>query len=183
MTRWRVMACLLAMTLATTCAPDGESAPAILLEGRPSGEVTENGPSDQGATSDGEPSGIPAEQGSPSAAPDPSTSRVEGQALDTEEVVQAVGGLCLARVQASSDPRAARATFTRSRAGIETTARALQPSYSPASASVTEMSALVEADLAADPPRPTLDLHLGMLTERMREGLARLGIRSSPCKK
>ncbi len=189
-TRWRFTACLLAMTLWTACASqENESAPAMLLEGRESGEVTENGAGEDGRTADGRSEGDAGSDagrdGSPgSTAENPSNGVVQGeQAAVSKELAQTVAGLCVARSQASTDPEAAKATYARSSARIETATRALRPSYSLAASNLTEARALVEADLATDPPRRTLFLNLGLLTERMREGLARLGIRSSPCPK
>jgi len=112
------------------------------------------------------------------------TLTVDGQAVEVDRLTGAVAGLCLAREQASKDVRAAKATYEqRSRDGIETATRALRPSYSRAASTVAEAAADVEADLAADPPRASLGLNLGVLAERTREGLARLGISTSDCKR
>jgi len=111
----------------------------------------------------------------------PATVTIDGNALDVNELV---AGLCLARLQASTDPGAAEATYNqRSRNGVAIVASALKGSNSILASSLAEAAAGVEADLGTDPPRPTLDLNLGRLTEMTREGLARLAIRTSACEK
>lgn len=96
----------------------------------------------------------------------------------------AVSGLCLAHRQASTDPRAAKATYHgRARNGVEVTARALQGSYSILASRLAEAAAAVEADLVPDPPRPSLGVSIAGLIERMREGVARLGIPTPACEK
>jgi hypothetical protein len=178
MTLRPLTACLLVLSVGAGCAPEGsESAPAMLLEGRPSGQVTEDASANSRAPN-------PANGANAAKAGDAASSFLpDGRAVETDELTQTVAELCRARLEAFSDPRAAKATYERSRAGIETATRALAPSYALAAASLAEARDAVEGDLAPDPPRPTLDLNLGLLTERMRAGLARLGIRSAPCKR
>jgi hypothetical protein len=175
MTLRPLTACLLVLSVGAGCAPEGsESAPAMLLEGRPSGQVTEDASANSRA---------PNPANAANAGNAASSFLPDGRAVEADALTQTVAELCRARLEAFSDPRAAKATYERSRAGIETATRALAPSYALAAASLAEARDAVEGDLAPDPPRPTLDLNLGLLTERMRAGLARLGIRSAPCKR
>jgi hypothetical protein len=166
MTLWRVAACLLTVTVATGCATRDDSAPPTPVGRTPSGSGAENGPT-------------------PPPDPDPSTtSVVDGRTVEAAAFTETAAGLCLARQQASTDVRAARATYdTRSRAGVENTSRALQDSYSIQAAAVAKAKALVEADLGTDPPKPSLGLNLALLGEEMRESLALLGIQASPCER
>lgn len=114
--------------------------------------------------------------------PGPKTVAVDGQEMETGRPADAVAGLCLARQQASTDPRAARATYdSRSRLVVAETARALQPSYSLHASAMVEAAGVVEGDTATDPPSATLAADLARLTEVTREGLARLGIVTPPC--
>ena len=114
--------------------------------------------------------------------PGPRTVAVDAEEVESNGLAAAVAGLCLAREQASGDARAAKATYERrSRVGVDATARALQDSYSIAASAVADASQVVEADFAADPPRPTLAVNLARLTEVTREGLALLGISTPAC--
>lgn len=102
--------------------------------------------------------------------------------MEVARLTDAVAGLCQARRQAATDPRAAKATYDRlSRYGVDTTVRLLQPSYSLTAAAVTKAAERVRADLATEPANPTLADDLGRLTEELRRGLARLGITTMTC--
>jgi hypothetical protein len=99
-------------------------------------------------------------------------------------LAEAVAGLCLARQQASTDVPAAKATYEkRSRQGVETTIGDLRPSYSILASRMSEATSAVEADLATDPPPPSLGTNLASLLELTREGAARLGTATSACEK
>ena len=114
--------------------------------------------------------------------PGPRTVAVDAEEVESNGLAAAVAGLCLAREQASGDARAAKATYERrSRVGVDATVRALQDSYSIAASAVAHASDVVEADVATDPPRPTLVVNLTRLTEVTREGLALLGISTPAC--
>lgn len=97
-------------------------------------------------------------------------------------LIDAVAGLCQARDQLRTDPRAAKATYDRrSRDGVHTTARTLQDSYSLLATDMSRAAELVEADLANEPQGASLSDNLARLTATMREGLARLGIPTDAC--
>ncbi len=108
----------------------------------------------------------------------------DGRTVNTGLLTETVAGLCLAREDALTDLRKARATYERrSRGGVDVTTEGLRASYSMLASMVAEAKADVEADLATDPPRPTLHLTLGRLIETVREGAARLDVSTDPCTK
>lgn len=102
--------------------------------------------------------------------------------MGVASLADGVTGLCQARQEAKADPRAAKATYdVRARAAVDSTARALQPSYSRQASTLTRAAERVDADLTADPPGASLVDNLGLLAGAMRESLARLGIVTRAC--
>lgn len=122
--------------------------------------------------------------GQRTAAPARSTVVAEGPTVGVASLADGVIGLCQAGQQATVDPRAAKATYdARARAAVDTTARALQPSYSELALTLTKAAQRVDADLTADRPPASLSDNLGLLTAAMRESLARLGVVTRACGK
>lgn len=112
----------------------------------------------------------------------PATIAVGGETVEVARLTEAVSGLCQARQQAATDPRAAKATYDRrSRYGVDTMARLLPPSDAATAAALTKAAEQVQADLAPAPASATLTDGLGRLTEELRRGLARLGIATGAC--
>lgn len=112
----------------------------------------------------------------------PKTVTVDGAAVESKGLASAVSGLCRAREQVPTDPRAAKATYEKqSRPAIADAGRALRPSYSVAAEALAQATADVDADVSVDPPRPTLAPNLSRLIEVARQGLARLGIATPAC--
>ena len=115
--------------------------------------------------------------------PGPEKVAVKGEEVETTGLADAVSGLCLARQQGLSDLRVAKETYDRrSRPGVDEIARALGASYSIQASAVADAARAVAADLAMDPPRSELLVNLARLMEVTREGLARLGIPTPPCR-
>ncbi len=118
----------------------------------------------------------------PAEAHAPTTIVVDQQTIEVAPLTEAVAGLCQARVEAANDTRAATTTYDRrSRPGIDTTVRLLQPSNARLASSLVAAIERVEADLAAGPASPALASDLARLTELLREGLARLGLPTPAC--
>lgn len=116
--------------------------------------------------------------------PGPERVAIDGERVESRLLAEAVTELCLAREQASTDPRAATMTYDRgSRSGIAQIARALQEAYSVQASAIIDAAQVVEADIGMEPPPPSLALHLARLTEVARHGLARLGIVTPPCER
>lgn len=110
------------------------------------------------------------------------TIMADGQQVDAARLIDAVSGLCEARQQAPTTPAAARATYDRrSKYGVEATIQALRSSDAVLASAITEARDRVEADLATQPPAPTLADDLAHLSERMRRGLAALGVTTQAC--
>lgn len=106
----------------------------------------------------------------------------DGERVEVARLIEAVSGLCEAREQASKTPAAAKTTYgRRSKNGVEATIKALRSSHAGLATAVTEAFDRVEADLLTQPPAPTLADDLGQLGERMRRGLAALGITTKNC--
>ena len=105
----------------------------------------------------------------------------DAQSVDSG-LADAVAGLCQARREAERDPPMAKATFERrAQEPARATADALAPSYSILASRITETLAEIEGAAAAVPPSPAFPHELATLIELLREGLARLGIRTAPC--
>lgn len=108
----------------------------------------------------------------------PTTIVVDGQTVDVDQLRAALTGLCQAGREAATDPKAAKATYDRrAQDGVDATVRALRSSYSIVASSMTETVERVEAG------DTTLADNLTRLAQLTREGLARLGVTTSPCEK
>ena len=112
----------------------------------------------------------------------PTTIVVNGQSIEVGPLTEAVEGLCQARRQAATDVGAARTTFDqRSRPGIDTTTRILQPSYSRLVSSMVTAVDRVHAGGSPGPDDASLGSDLGRILELMRESLAVLGVSTPAC--
>lgn len=172
------LACLLA-TVGGACGGSNgaDSGAAVLVKRSPSGEVILPGETAGG------PAGTPADgPAAPSTSSPEPTAQGARKTVDATALTGTVVALCVAHQQSPRDPAAARQTYTGSRPGIEATVQALRPAYSGQAASVAAAMADVDTVVAAEPVPPTLGLNLGVLAETMRQALALLGVRTSPCK-
>lgn len=113
----------------------------------------------------------------------------EGGVSATPTTVDPIGrltsvadGLCDARHEVAADAGRARTIFyDRVHGGLHTLARELQGRDRAAAARLLEAKEAVEADLTAQPARPTVASDLGRLDGLTRRGLAVLGARPRPC--
>lgn len=106
----------------------------------------------------------------------PDTIVFDGRTIDVSRLREAVAGLCQASQQAETDPAAAQATYDRrAQDGVDVTVEILRSSYSIVASSMTETAERVQAGDGA------LADDLAALAQLTREGLARLGVTTSPC--
>ncbi|MDQ6799125.1 MAG: hypothetical protein M3011_14105 [Actinomycetota bacterium] len=100
----------------------------------------------------------------------------------TPRLVVAVGGLCLARSLADTDPGSVPGTFyDRSHEALHTLARTLEPIDRSLAARLLEAKESVEADVNAKPLLPTVGADLDHLIDVTRQVLERLSIPAVPC--
>jgi hypothetical protein len=103
--------------------------------------------------------------------------------LDVPTMTAAVRGLCTARTQAETDVKSVRATFyDRSHEALHTIARVLEPVDRPLAARLLEAKAAVEADVNAQPLRPTVAADLDRLVDVTVQALARLSVTAPRCR-
>lgn len=106
----------------------------------------------------------------------------DGETVPVDQLTGALDGLCQARGEAERDLTRARATFyDRSHDVLHTIARILEPRDISQAARLLEAKQLVEADVSASPPRPSLEADLDRLAEVTKVSLDELGIEASSC--
>ena len=109
----------------------------------------------------------------------PATIVVDGQTIEVAPLREALNGLCQARHEAATDPRTAKAIYDRrAQVGVDAAVRILRRSYSVVASS---MAAAVGRIDAAPADVATLADDLARLAQLTRDGLARLGVTTSPC--
>jgi hypothetical protein len=106
-----------------------------------------------------------------------------GEQVKVAPLTGALEGLCQARAQAArGDLTGARDTFyDRSHDALHTIARILEPRDISQAARLLETKQLVEADVNASPPKPSLEADLGQLVEVTRTSLDNLRIEAPAC--
>jgi len=112
----------------------------------------------------------------------PATATAGAAAAATGDFLAAEAGLCQARAEAASDPKAARATFfDRSHQGLHAIARELEGVDRAAAARLLEAKQAVEADFTGEASPAKLRDDLGVLSDTTRAGLDRLKVAVAAC--